>query len=78
MKVLLSELEAGQKVDEWYSLGPVNITNKVEGGSLRVSVRYLHEIIMPLKEYTSLKEVSACSAMSWKVSMSAEKLNNGS
>ena len=57
MKVMLSELEAGVKVDEWYSLCPVNITNKVEGGSIRVSVRYLHEIIMPLKEYTSLKEV---------------------
>ena len=58
MKVLLNELEAGQWSDKWYTLNPVNITNKPEGGSLRVSVRYLHEIIMPLKEYTSLKEVN--------------------
>ena len=29
------------------------------GCSLRLRARYLHEVIMPLKEYTSLKEVSA-------------------
>ena len=63
MKVLLNELEAGQWSDKWYTLSPLNITNKLEGGSLRVSVRYLHEIIMPLQEYTSLKEVGQSAHM---------------
>ncbi len=58
MKVLLSDLQPGQSRDEWFTLIPVNPTTKTEVGCLRVSIRYLHEILMPPKEYTGLKEVT--------------------
>ena len=49
----------GETVDEWQSLYPAAVSSRVEAaGSLRVRSRYQHEVIMPLKEYTSLKEVS--------------------
>jgi len=57
MKIHLADLKPGQTVDEWYSLMPVNLTTKSDMGTLRVSIRYLHEVIMPAKEYSSLKEV---------------------
>jgi len=57
MKIHLTDLKPGQTVDEWYNLQPVNLTTKSEMGALRVSIRYLHEVIMPAKEYSSLKEV---------------------
>ena len=57
MMVSLDNMQPGESVDEWHSLIPVNLTFKGDVGSLRVKSRYLHEVIMPLKEYTSLKEV---------------------
>ena len=57
MKIRLADLRPGQTVDEWYNLLPVNLTTKSDMGALRVSIRYLHEVIMPAKEYSSLKEV---------------------
>jgi len=57
MKIHLADLRPGQTVDEWYNLLPVNLTTKSDMGALRVSIRYLHEVIMPAKEYSSLKEV---------------------
>ena len=58
MMVNLDNIQPGESVDEWHSLIPVNLTFKGDVGSIRVKARYLHEVIMPLKEYTSLKEVS--------------------
>ena len=57
VKIHLSDLRPGHTVDEWYNLMPVNLTTKSDMGTLRVSIRYLHEVIMPAKEYSSLKEV---------------------
>jgi len=57
MKIRLTDLKPAQIVDEWYNLLPVNLTTKSDMGALRVSMRYLHEVIMPAKEYSSLKEV---------------------
>lgn len=57
MKIHLADLRPGQTVDEWYNLMPLNLTTKSDMGTLRVSIRYLHEVIMPAKEYSSLKEV---------------------
>jgi len=61
VKIRLSELSErpGQTLDDWLNLVPVNLTTKSDMGTLRVSIRYLHEIIMPAKEYSSLKEVIA-------------------
>jgi len=58
MKIHLADLRPGQTADEWYNLMPLNLTTKSDMGALRVSMRYLHEVIMPAKEYSSLKEVS--------------------
>jgi len=58
LKVYLSDLQVGETVDEWQNMYPANVSPRVEAaGSLRVRSRYQHEVIMPLKEYTSLKEV---------------------
>jgi len=57
VKIHLADLKPGQTVDEWLNLMPVNLTTKSDMGAIRVSVRYLHEVIMPAKEYSSLKEV---------------------
>ncbi len=57
MLVNLNKMEPGEAVDEWHNLMPVNLTFKGDVGSIRVKARFLHEVIMPLKEYTSLKEV---------------------
>ncbi|KAK2180889.1 hypothetical protein NP493_422g02005 [Ridgeia piscesae] len=57
LKVYLSDLQVGETVDEWQNMYPANVSPRVEAaGSLRVRSRYQHEVIMPLKEYTSLKE----------------------
>ena len=58
MKLYLCDLSPGQLKDEWFNLDPINLSTKGDTGSLRVSVRYLHEVIMPLKEYTTFKEVT--------------------
>jgi Ras GTPase-activating protein 1 len=57
MKVSLSDLNPGQTKDDWYGLMPVNATAKADMGTMRISIRYLHEVIMPAKEYSSLKEL---------------------
>jgi len=57
MRVFLSDLPTGQQTDEWYTLNVVSQSNKSDMGSVRVSAKYQHEVIMPLKEYSSLKEV---------------------
>jgi len=57
MRVHLADIRPGSTMDEWFPLAPVNLTTKSDMGTLRVSIRYLHEVIMPAKEYSSLKEV---------------------
>ena len=53
----LKDLRLGETVDEWYTLTANQQPLRGDVGCLRSASRYLHEIIMPLKEYTSLKEV---------------------
>ncbi|GAB1609426.1 ras GTPase-activating protein 1-like [Argonauta hians] len=53
----LNDLKSGEFIDEWYSLQAVNIANRGDMGSLRIKSRYLHEVIMPPGEYTTLKEL---------------------
>ncbi|XP_064608385.1 LOW QUALITY PROTEIN: ras GTPase-activating protein 1-like [Liolophura sinensis] len=52
----LCSLTSGEMYDEWFDLHPIQLTCR-EGGAIRVRLRYLHEVIMPVKEYTSLKEL---------------------
>ena len=53
----LKDLTAGDRVDKWFNLTAVNPAVKSETPSLRINVEYLHEIILPAREYHSLKEV---------------------
>lgn len=57
-RMQLKDLTPGESCEKWHSLYPINCPPKGELGSIRVKVRYLHEIIMPLIEYKSLKEVN--------------------
>ena len=52
----LKDLAEGERIDEWLTLNPVNAPAKGEVPSLRVNVEFLHEMIMHLREYNSLKE----------------------
>lgn len=56
-QVSFNDLQPGQTTDDWNTLAPVNLTTKGDFGSIRVKAKFLHEVIMPLKEYTSLKGV---------------------
>ena len=62
MLVHLNDMQPGETIDEWHNLTPINLTTKGNFGSLRVRAKYLHEVIMPLKEYSSLKEVRTIDA----------------
>lgn len=53
----LGDLKSGDYIDEWYSLQPVNVASRGDMGSIRIKARYLHEVIMPPEEYTTLKEL---------------------
>ncbi|CAH1797492.1 unnamed protein product, partial [Owenia fusiformis] len=53
----LTSLPNGEQCDEWHMLSPINMQTKSEMGNIRLRVRFLHEVIMPLKEYTALKEL---------------------
>ena len=59
MRVPFSDLVPGESSDKWHNLMPVNATTKGDPPSLRVNVKFRHEVIMPLPEYNSLKEVRA-------------------
>ncbi|CAH3132087.1 unnamed protein product [Porites lobata] len=54
--VPLNRLPKGNVLDEWYPLLPSSHA-KVEIGSVRVKSKFTHEIIMPVGEYSPLKEI---------------------
>lgn len=53
----LSNLVNGEEVEDWYHLSGITPPIREDWGSIRVRVRYLHEVIMPVEEYSSLKEL---------------------
>ncbi|XP_068741233.1 ras GTPase-activating protein 1-like [Montipora capricornis] len=54
--VQLNRLPKGNVLDEWYQLLPLSHA-KVEVGTIRLRSKFTHEIIMPVEEYSSLKEI---------------------
>ncbi|KAL9987198.1 hypothetical protein ACROYT_G001462 [Oculina patagonica] len=54
--VPLNRLPKGNVLDEWYPVLPPSHA-KMEVGSIRVRSKFTHEIIMPVEEYSSLKEI---------------------
>ena len=56
LTVELNRLKNGEEVEDWYSLTGLNPPVRDDWGALRVRLRYVHEIIMPLREYGILKD----------------------
>lgn len=56
LSVELSELKNGVEIEEWFQLIGLNPPVR-DWGSLRVKLRYVHEIIMGFREYSALKEL---------------------
>lgn len=56
MTVEFSRLNSGEEIEDWFQLTGL-CPIREDWGSLRVRIRYVHELIMPLTEYTSLKEL---------------------
>ncbi|XP_015759449.1 PREDICTED: ras GTPase-activating protein 1-like isoform X2 [Acropora digitifera] len=54
--VSLTRLPKGNILDEWYQLLSLSHA-KAEVGSIRLRSKFTHEIIMPVEEYSSLKEI---------------------
>ncbi|XP_078070949.1 ras GTPase-activating protein 1-like [Mustelus asterias] len=57
MRCLLSKLQKGQLIDEWFPLSSHFPLKGIEPGSLRVRARYSLEKIMPEEEYSEFKEL---------------------
>lgn len=55
--VELDSLVNCEEMEEWFSLGGLTPPIREDWGSLRVRIRYVHEVIMPLAEYTAFKEL---------------------
>lgn len=55
--VELENLISGEEIEDWFALGGLTPPIREDWGSLRVRIRYIHEVIMPLAEYNALKEV---------------------
>ena len=51
----LTNLKSGSETEEWYNLR--GVTPIGEWGSIRLRLRYLHDLIMPAEEYSPLKEL---------------------
>ncbi|XP_028399121.1 ras GTPase-activating protein 1-like isoform X2 [Dendronephthya gigantea] len=55
VSVALQILKKGEVVDDWFQLRPSH--SRTEAGTLRIKARYMHEMIMPVEEYSGLKEI---------------------
>ncbi|XP_067128890.1 LOW QUALITY PROTEIN: ras GTPase-activating protein 1 [Centruroides vittatus] len=53
----LENLISGEEIEDWFPLGGLTPPIREDWGSLRVRIRYVHEVIMPLVEYNALKEL---------------------
>jgi len=56
--VPLMEFDSGELVDKWYTLSPHGGLRGDGGTTVRLRTRYIHQVIMPIEQYTSLKDVS--------------------
>ena len=55
----LQEFQNTELVDKWYPLVPsATFRGSGEVGSIRLKTRFIHQVIMPEEQYTSLKDVS--------------------
>ncbi|XP_053405598.1 ras GTPase-activating protein 1-like [Mercenaria mercenaria] len=52
----LVEFDNGELIDKWYTLQP-HAAVRCDMGSIRLRTRYIHQVIMPEEQYTSLKDL---------------------
>lgn len=57
MRIELNKLTNGEEIEDWFPLHGLCLPIRDECGSLRVRLRYIHELIMPIYEYDALKEL---------------------
>ncbi|XP_015790236.1 ras GTPase-activating protein 1 isoform X2 [Tetranychus urticae] len=57
MVIELNKLNNGIEIEDWFPLTGICPPMNNEWGSLRVRIRYVHELIMPSHEYDALKEL---------------------
>ncbi|RWS24493.1 ras GTPase-activating protein 1-like protein, partial [Leptotrombidium deliense] len=57
VSVELKKLNNGEEFEDWFHLIGLNPPIREDWGALRVRLRYVHELIMPLYEYNALKEL---------------------
>lgn len=58
--VLLDRLTNGSVSDEWYPLiSAANQSKSTEMGSIRARAQFISETLMPIEEYSPLKEVGS-------------------
>ncbi|CAG9116818.1 unnamed protein product [Plutella xylostella] len=55
LTIELSTLANGEEVEEWYPLA--GMTPIGEWGSLRLRIRFMHELVMPREEYSPLRQL---------------------
>ncbi|CAB3990849.1 ras GTPase-activating 1-like [Paramuricea clavata] len=55
LTVALQILTKGEVVDDWFQLRATH--SRTEAGTIRIKARYMHEMIMPVEEYSGLKEI---------------------
>lgn len=53
LTINLADLESGAETEEWFPLS--GVTPIGEWGSIRLKLRYLHDLVMPEEEYSPLK-----------------------
>ncbi|XP_074594177.1 RAS p21 protein activator vap isoform X2 [Brevipalpus obovatus] len=57
MTLEFNKLNSGVEIEDWFPLNGICSPMTNEWGALRVRLRYVHELIMPLHEYNALKEL---------------------
>lgn len=53
----LTSLNNGEEVEKCFNLNGLQTPLRDDYGSIRLKIRYVHEVIMPYREYTILKEL---------------------
>jgi Ras GTPase-activating protein 1 len=57
VEIELSSLKSGEEIEKCFSFNGLQAPLRDDYGSIRLKLRYVHEIIMPLREYSILKEL---------------------
>lgn len=57
INIELSRFQSGEEFEEWFHFTGLTLPIREDWGSVRVRVRFVNELIMPLAEYSPLKDL---------------------